>query len=462
MNTSGRRILSFRNPYQESPSDVPTFDNRSGMKVPDWKDRMLRGLDCSTPYSRTSKVVEVESSGSWEHKIRMRSNSLAPWATWTGTANGSFHDNGSVPTLVVPVEVENRVKARFLDKMIATQKSFSSITALGELRETLNGLRHPLAALRHGLSDYIALVEKRGMAALKMRKKRRFKRGTLASDRRAASRAVPIDRARILSQVITGTYLEFQFGIQPTLADVQSACHAVESLQGKLFDRKNLHAAESFEINQPRSVLSSDGSRVMAGMGPFGPMSFAQPRFYAAVKGEGTCRYSGVVAVRTDSNQVKAQFGLMPRDFVCDVWNFLPWSWAVDYAFNVGNVLQAISAPYSNICWVNRAVYTEIRRMVTSDGFDDTGTAYTSNTEFISLKEKSPSRVNTLYRSYARSLVEPNMGSFMPEFHLGIPGLQQMLNLASVAYQHAAVSKKLFRAQRFDRITRLDSLHLIR
>jgi len=100
--------------------------------------------------------------------------------------------------------------------------------------------------------------------------------------------------------------------------------------------------------------------------------------------------------------------------------------------------------------------------MVTSDGFDDTGTAYTSNTEFISLKEKSPSRVNTLYRSYARSLVEPNMGSFMPEFHLGIPGLQQMLNLASVAYQHAAVSKKLFRAQRFDRITRLDSLHLIR
>lgn len=449
-SVTNRRTLEFRNPYEvvgEAIEEIASKNGRPGVK--DWKTRMKLGLDCSTEYSRVIDETSPESSGKWNASWMERANSLQPWVTYSASGNG--HLVQMVPWSFggVPIAAENDAKAAFINRLDQTRKSFSGITVAGEFGQTVRGILNPLGSLRKGIASYIRTVKKRGDKAVRLNGRKKIKdaetaRGSLA-----------------LRQAITGTYLEFQFGIRPTLSDLQSGLEAAHRLGGRVVDRQRISASATYSnlINTVRGLTNSNW--VIAGGGPFGPTQVGYVTVSRELRVEGRVRYSGMIGLSVPPNQFRRELGFMPADFLPDVWNFLPWSWAVDYAFNVGNVLQALSASYSDCKWVNRAVREKLHQTFRSEGVHST-LPVGPNIISLGTIEKVPSMVDVVRTTYSRAPVEPGIMSFMPEFQLRSPNPWQLLNLSAVAHSQLSVPRQWSIKPVGPAFSRFADLHLIR
>jgi hypothetical protein len=449
--TLGRRVLEFRNPFLTTQNALDEEDIRSGSSFKDWKFRFERGLDCSTIYSRKETEVVSATSGYWQHICGyVQVVGVTPQVVFQSSARGAPFEAASWPSITVPITVENAVKSAFLNRMDETRKSLQSITVLGELGRTVKMITHPMASLRRGINAYFSTVEKRGSKALRLNGRRT---GGKSSDPR---------RSLALRQALTGTYLEFQFGIRPTLSDISNGIEAAHRLGGRVVNSQRISASSDFEqvVSSTRGIFVP-GSFV-AGQAPLGPTSTAQVKLFREVRVKGRVRYSGNIGIDVSPTPVK-ELGFMPRDFLPDVWNFLPWSWAIDYVFNVGSVLQALCGSYSDLIWCNRAVTTSAIQTQTSDSLVDIwGISDPTHRQTIYLGESVPSRVVLRKMEYYRSFIEPTVTQFMPQFALRMPGVNQLLNLAAVAHQQVRVSKRFRAIPSGPEFSRLDDLHIIR
>jgi len=459
----GTRTLSFQSPHEADGTDIKTDKSTNGSSVRDWRNRMRLGQDCSTNYTREETFVERLQGGSWRAKWRQRRNSLDDWTQYVGSAWG-FPCDETIVGVEVPVNADNAAKAAFVSKMDATRKSLSSITVLGEIGQTINQIRHPFASIQKAISSHISLVEKRGLREYKFLKRRPRARKRIARD--LAQKELKDDvaiRNLALRKAATGSYLELVFGIQPTIADVQSAIEGAHRLSERACDMQRISAASNFEVNLPKVTVGTNGRFNLAGVGPDGPVRVGHVQISRVVKLIGKVRYSGAIALHTNRvSPLREEFGFMPRDFLPDVWNFLPWSWLVDYAFDVGSVLQSLTASYSDLKWVNKAVkYEQVQTLESIDPpIDDV--FETANIVPMGIACASPSRVVIRKLSYARETISPSIGSFMPQFSLKMPSMKQLLNLGAVLHQQVSVSRKFHAKRSGPEFSRLDDLHLIR
>jgi hypothetical protein len=437
VQTIGKRVLSFRNPYDNVTGSIDTNDTRLGSSVDGWQQRMMQGLDCSTPYSRISRKVTVKSQGNWSWEWRDRPNSSFPWTTRTAYGWGLIAPGPISSVTSLPVAVDNKAKSKFLSKLNGVSKSMDGGVALGEIRQVIDQLRHPLKSFRTSIDDFITTAHKRGRK--RARKEKRDKRDKSDVD----------TRRRAVVSAITGTYLEWKFGVQPTLNDIDGLLQALDRKSGRLWDLNRIRAGASWGQVIPDTTEYANASWVLAGTGMSGPQQMAQVKVRRSVVINGRVTYSGAVAIESPETSLRKELGLMPRDFVPTVWNLLPWSWAVDYAFNVGNVIEAVCASYGSVRWCNQA----IRQCVTETW--DTGGLVTKtfsnsfNREDMGQKLNSPSIVEIESLSYSRIPYEAGVVSFMPRFVLEVPSAVKMLNLTSALWHANKVSRDLDSLIRF-------------
>jgi hypothetical protein len=212
----------------------------------------------------------------------------------------------------------NRGLIQYLKKVGQVNQAFSGQIFLGELRETLRMIKSPAQGIRNILGSYFD--------DLKRQKKRRPKQW---------------------KKNLSGSWLEYAFGIVPLVSDIQDACKAWNRLvEEPRFVLVTSAGVE--ERNVPSRTLVQGMSSYLGAYAPridhtLVSTDRAVVRFKGYVKRESRATLAG-----------KAQlFGFDPIQFVPTVWELIPWSFLIDYFTNIGDIIETGCVNRSSIAWTN-------------------------------------------------------------------------------------------------------------
>jgi hypothetical protein len=226
--------------------------------------------------------------------------------------------------------VDNLARARFYKALKSAEAQFQGLVFLGEMRETLQMLRHPLQGLHNLGKDFLGKASKR-------------------------KRSHP----KSWQKDIGGLWLEQAFGWQPLMNDIKDAVKAWERVT-KPVQTRNISAGSAKTYDTTQAVLSSF-EKVGA--------EFTYPTVTGCVyrttnsilREKHKVRYKGALRAQVDAPTWRNAklFGFTPQDFVPAAWELLPWSFLADYFTNIGDILDASVVSTRRVRFVNK---TSIRQ----------------------------------------------------------------------------------------------------
>lgn len=313
-----------------------TSNTKNGFSTPMWKSVIRNGGDATNPYSVTRRLIRY-------YPGFIRAAKPKTYFQPTRVVNETaFYEGTGFHTATVPssfdsfqmtldeAELENLLRAAILKKVNEDMMKLQGLVVLGELRKTLAMVRNPAKLLLDRTAFYIKQLKKR-------------------------SRGVQLSNVQTRRRILTETYLEYTYGVQPLVSDSIDAMKAVAQWQ-----------AESEGIER-RSRVRKRAERVFQ-MSPTKTnydFSFVSlPRCVITRWDTQLSRISYVVGLsgstvksKTANPQRLAELaGFSLAQFVPTAWELLPWSFLVDYFTNVGDVLSSWATDTSRVAWVSRSV----------------------------------------------------------------------------------------------------------
>lgn len=371
---------------------VSSADSRTdGGPVPGYKLKIRSGENATSSLNGVLRQIEPDMG-----LIAFGRQNIANPQEWVWNyVNGCVLEylnpgNASVDD-VSPTAVNEAIR-NFTRKCLQEQTAFNSGPFLGELRESLRMIKSPAQALRRGVDEYV---------------------------REARRRVKRTSRPAIARRVLSGTWLEYQFGWKPLISDITDGAVALAGLA---------------QTRPPFKMVRAKGSSVdpiSTSYDDCGVGALVIPRTTIGLK-ESTVVYRGVVKLNcTPGISMSAQnLGFRWDQFVPTVWELIPYSFLVDYFTNVGDILQSWSYASSNMKWASKTVIVEREFTRTAGSPYWTGSLAGLRTEWKNTSR--PSRFAS--RAVART---PTVGSMVPTLELRLPdvGSLKWLNLASLAGQ---------------------------
>lgn len=290
-----------------------------GVYNPRWKDQIKHNQNATTSFVGNDIVLDEH-----EHWFSAQtetttivgptiSDMVTEFKQNFGYTNNSSPNSISDPSGTVVASVDNRAKRKFLDAYERIHSSFEAGQDIGEYKETLKSIIHPMRSLKEGMVHYLESLKK---AKHKNRKS-----------------------PHSLKKILSDTYLEFHFGWQPLADDVAS-----------LIADAGRYRFPQYPINATAASNYQGDVQSRSFGGGFGP-SLQQ-----TYKSTGTyfVRYKGVVKSNSDRSGVISQaqaLRLTPRDWLPTAWDLLPYSWIADYFVNIGDILQGLSFCSADLVW---------------------------------------------------------------------------------------------------------------
>lgn len=311
------------------------------IRVADRRRRVRDGLSASTDFSSSTKSLKwFPSTGSH-------------WIVRNGSIRRRVLVQGVNPAMLVPfgsqISVEEtsivtaRAQARFIQALQEKRKSFSGPTFLGELRETIRGIRRPATGFIKGLDSYAKNVGKA---------RRGIPPGT-SRDRKIA----------IITTAAGDSWLEFSFGVRPMVADAIAIAKAIVDFSYKRASpvvRGQDHISLEGGFNAPWLYL---------GVGPVPELESRRIGHRSEVYGDtiyGRLTAQATVPVDT-ANRIKDLLGFNMDEFVPTITELIPYSWLADYFTNVTTVLASAVADRSTLSWCSRATWTQLTSDMTTE-----------------------------------------------------------------------------------------------
>lgn len=232
------------------------------------------------------------------------------------------------PTTSLDQDADNQAIAVFLGNANNAMTSLAGMNVLGELKETIEGIRHPLKSYRKLVDRHFQDLRRRSWRRQSNKQK---------------------------VQVLTDTYLEAVFGWSPLVGDIQDALNAYERY---LNDTRNIIYVEgggrAESVDSPISSTSSLMNNVTVLTNVF-DKSKTSIRYVGGVKAQ---LYGQNVAHARDL------CGFRLDQFVPTLWELVPYSFLVDYFTNVGDIVGAACFSASNLSWRCKTVKRTARREV--------------------------------------------------------------------------------------------------
>lgn len=296
----------------------------SGFKNPNWKSQVLNLQNATTPANGYYITFEEVVGGA--KVIRKDHNGV----------NQPFSWKGSPPSVAVltllktagpdlwPTSVDvnialNRAVISFLKRLRKTQVAFSAPTFLGELRESIDMIRHPAKGLSDLARSYIHRVKD-----AKKKSPRNWK-GNLSS-----------------------LWLEQAFGWQPLISDINSAHAAYKTLNNvKTKFVSGFGKVEILRPSTPNPNIYVDATWP----------GFMTSRITEIQKESAFVKLRGVVKREVQAPLVEklSYFGFTPSEFLPTAWELLPWSFLIDYFVNIGDIIEANVTSRADIAWTDRS-----------------------------------------------------------------------------------------------------------
>lgn len=344
----GSTSACFSWPSDQTDKSYALTDNHGDQvtleeKMPGWRARVAAGLNATTPFIGERRKFDFTSGFVYSQK---RCGAVEPplgighMEEYGDLARSStFTDLPPAPSGVVRNSVHGKAMMRFIREARAAQGAFRGATWFAELADTIRTIRNPARTLRRGIDDYVRDAR---------RKARKANNGRRPPVNRAEAEALirqDPKRARAMGRAVTDSWLEYQFGWQPLVSDIGNAVLAGLRLSRRLTPRKRVNAVET--ETDPPSI--STVSRAVAGT----VMEWEVQTFQTA-----SVLFYGAVTIAVDEPGlgVTQEFGFRARDFVPALWEIIPYSFLVDYFSNLGDVVEVLSFPKSDIQWVARTI----------------------------------------------------------------------------------------------------------
>jgi hypothetical protein len=328
-----------------SPSEGLLTDLRSsatwnntvtfGNNFPNWKQLIEDDINATTTMDGSvTRWITVQDgighsewkyapslSGAYEYRSAQFGGTYAPW-------------NPLTPPLAIPTSsysAEQRALARFNAKAAEANRQFQGGVFFAELGKTLHGIAHPAEALFKGLNAYFG-------AATKLRRSIIKDRATYLALSKSRRRQV----AKATTKAVTGLWLEQSFHWLPLMYDIQGAVSAYLALSDRwptTFVKVSATVKES-ETATPGELSVGEGITF-----PYVDHRSAG----ASVRMYGKVRIGHRDPVLPDLKAI----GFDIRSFLPTVWELIPYSWAVDYFTNIGDMLYAASYGSGDIQWAS-------------------------------------------------------------------------------------------------------------
>jgi hypothetical protein len=154
-------------------------------------------------------------------------------------------------------------------------------------------------------------------------------------------------------------------------------------------------------------------------------------RTYASVRMYGRVRIGTRISNWPDSKAL----GYDIRSFVPTLWELLPYSWAVDYFTNLGDILYGLSYGGQDVVWCARGIKRSIERrhVASNDTKFQSPPAFHHNTMFRT--DGITSEVLAEKATISRATYT---GNYVPLFEWHVPGMSlKWLNLGAVWLQRS-------------------------
>ncbi len=318
---------------------VSHWDNTvtTGDNFDDWKQRIKDGLQATTNMDGTiTRLITLQEGKGYSDWRFSQIGAPQRWEKRQTQIGGVFVSSGSLtPSKPIPVSsktAENVALARFNAKAAQVNRQFQGGVFFAELHKTLHGITHPAEALFKGIEGY-------SRAATKLRRSFVKDRATFRSLSRTRQRQV----AKSFSKAATGLWLEQSFHWLPLMYDIQGAVSAFQAL---LDDWPSVFVKVSATDVQDRTDVQSEMS---PGAGITLPYTETQSAG-ATVRMYGRVRVSPRVSSLPDMKAL----GLDVRSFVPTLWELVPYSWAIDYFTNIGDMIYGASYGGCDVLWASQ------------------------------------------------------------------------------------------------------------
>lgn len=390
-------IQGSSGPATVNPASVPKppantlllTNTRSGKSLPGWKEKVKAIQNATTSFTGTRNDMEGTSPSVAEHWFTLVSpvSNQANWRREVKTWSHSMELNTPVlPPMSDLTEATNIAQTKFYRALEDHMTLFTGGINLVQLRETLQMIRNPAKALRLKVDDYINDIKK-------------YRRGSKT----------------VRKATLENLYLEHAFGWLPLLNDLDDA-------KQYLSKRADQLEVEVIPISGSGTVYKSGFINASSGSGSITSRAELLRRDISFR------RYKGAIASRaTGTTLINASsMGLAPRNFVPTLWDWLPWSFAIDYFTNIGDVLTAWSNQNVGLAW---GCDTSRRsRKVASFNF-----SWSSNAAYLALFSKSSSAGRSTAESFEIKRA-PISYVPVPSIQFEMPGFgKKWLNLAALA-----------------------------
>lgn len=382
-------------------------------KLPDWKKRIRLGVNATTRFVAENRQFTHEDGeflASRKCKLTNHTAYLQLLGDWTLGANINVIPDG--PSTQVSQRALAQAIQRAHSDARAKQGAFKGSTFMAELRDVIRGIRNPAGAFRRGIDDYAKAARRNCRKANGGRSLPRTPReyNSLSDKRRGA-----------IGRALSGTWLEHNFGWTPLLGDIGNAVIAgIRLSRRKPTFRFRGYGVEEVDPDMSVEQVSDDGWIFQWHVSTFQRKSVL---VYGAVK----------LSTTELPYAWQEEFGFMPKDFAPAIWEAIPFSFLVDYFTNVGEIVNALSFPSSDVAWVARTFHNDSIRDGTRANVVMSGAAETNTVVREKLRFVPPtaywSRAYVDRISYYASLP-------LPSFQLEIPGSKnwrKWLNMGALA-----------------------------
>lgn len=309
-------------------------------EMPSWRSRIARGLSATTGLDAESTTLSYTPGHIFLGKWCGGSVQRYGYYQLDGDLFGGHTSVWTRPS-AAPTTLDNATRDEALTRALkdARQKQnhFRGGNFLAELTDTIRGLRNPVKGFRDLLDTYHRNARRRVRRACGRRTP-----PVTQHDFRRLERDSP-NVARAAQRALSDSWLEANFGWQPLLSDAVNAYHALRRLALRV-PLERFYGASSRD-DLPTYVSSSRNLQIT-------PLHWTVRSHYRY-----EVKFYGAVKVQTDSpphSQAIEEFGVRARDFLPAVWEAIPFSFLVDYFSNVGDVIEAVSFPRSDLAWIAR------------------------------------------------------------------------------------------------------------
>jgi len=248
-------------------------------------------------------------------------------------------------------EVQSRCSAEFANNVRDRIQQMGGPEFLLELKETLSMIRRPAKAIDE-------LTRKYATAARRATQRDRVKYQRY--------RYTKSERARMRTNELNDLYLTYEFGVRPLVGDIQDAAGLLAQMVSRPKEKRVTATTRNQPMCKPRTIIGN------LNIGNNVSLIHAYDEtceVSCITKGAIKAKY---IAPTGKIDELLRGAGLIDTDFLPTIWNWIPFSFVVDYFANVNDVLIGAYASEAYLEWSAQTT----RVLVTLNGSIDANNVF--------------------------------------------------------------------------------------